>query len=185
MHAKPGSNVKNDAGFTLIEVIVIVAILAILAGILAPMIFSQIDEAKITRATSDAKAINTAILVFRKDIGQWPNKDGECAPNLTLLTGDGTLPSNLAAFGFDTRNKAFFADSLETDDNNCWPNTWKGPYLKMVTADPWGNAYFLNPGNFDVSGGAVWVYSAGPNGLVETFAGAMASGGDDIGIRVK
>jgi len=176
---------KAEAGFTLIEVIVIVAILAILAGILAPMIFSQIDEAKITRATADAKSINSAILVFRKDNGQWPNKDSECNPLVTLLAGAGNIPANLAAFGFDASNKQPFADFLEVDDTGCWNNTWKGPYLNNVTTDPWGNAYFLNANNFEVSGDAVWVYSAGPNGLVESFAGAMGTGGDDIGIRVK
>ena len=176
---------RNQAGFTLIEVIVVAAILAILAGILVPMIFNQIDEAKVARATADIKSINTAILVFRKDSGQWPNKNASCLPALTLLYGEGTLPDNLAALGFDPSAKASFSDVLETDRNECWPQTWKGPYLKTVTPDPWGNAYITNAFNFDANGAAVWVYSAGPNGVLESFAGAMATGGDDIGIRVK
>jgi general secretion pathway protein G len=185
MNAMSGRKARNDAGFTLIEVIVIVAILAILAGILAPMIFSQIDEAKISRATSDAKSINTAILVFRKDTGQWPNKGADCQPNLNLLHGKGIVPANLAAFGFETSPASRISDLLEFDDNRCWPQTWKGPYLKTVTADPWGNAYFVNALKFDVNGEAVWVYSAGPNGIVDTFAGAMSTGGDDIAVRIK
>ena len=58
---------RGNRGFTLIEVIVVAAIIAILAGILVPMIFNQIDEAKKTRAQADCKTISTAILMFRKD----------------------------------------------------------------------------------------------------------------------
>ena len=177
--------VRSQAGFTLIEVIVVAAILAILAGILVPIIFNQIDEAKIARAVSDAKSINTAILVFRKDTGQWPDKAGNCTTNASFLNGEGSLPTNLAAFGFDTEASGRFTDMLEIDDNGCWPNTWKGPYLKTVTADPWGNAYFVNANNFNLDGGAVSVYSAGPNGILDSFAGAFATGGDDIAVRVK
>ena len=180
---------RGQTGFTLIEVIVVAAILAILAGILVPMIFNQIDEAKIARATADAKSISTAVYVFRKDTGQWPNKGAGCIASLTLLRGSGNLPTNLAESGFDATNPLSFSDLLETDDNGCWPLAnnigWKGPYMKDVTPDPWGNAYFINADGFPVDGTAVWVYSAGPNGIVESQAGAVSTGGDDIAIRIK
>ncbi|MBL0226806.1 MAG: hypothetical protein IPQ16_14920 [Geobacteraceae bacterium] len=51
----------------MIEVIVVAAIIAILAGILAPMIFNQIDEAKKTRALADCKTISNAVMLFRKE----------------------------------------------------------------------------------------------------------------------
>jgi general secretion pathway protein G len=41
------SILKKESGFTLVEIIVVAAIIAVLAGILIPMIFSQIDEAKL------------------------------------------------------------------------------------------------------------------------------------------
>jgi prepilin-type N-terminal cleavage/methylation domain-containing protein len=86
----------GNRGFTLIEVIVVAAIIAILAGILVPMIFNQIDEAKLTRAEGDCKTISTAILMFRKETGKWPYyRPGDCTQTyLTLQSGNGNDPVN-------------------------------------------------------------------------------------------
>jgi general secretion pathway protein G len=177
---------RNNAGFTLIEVIVIVAILAILAGILTPMIFSQIDQAKIARAEADCKSISSGLLTFRKDLGVWPNLSGAgCGPNTKLLLGLGAHPAGLAAMGFTTDPAVNFKDVLMQDNEECYNSTmYKGPYLPIVEADPWGNAYVLPAGNFDVAL-PVYVLSAGPNGIMETPSFAVSPLGDDIGIRVK
>ena len=179
---------KNEAGFTLVEVIVIVAILAILAGILVPMIFSQIDEAKITRAEADAKSVSSAILTLRKDVGVWPNLAGAtgCTGSITLLNGEGNLPQGLAAMAYSTAAALNFTDVLMADDQECYDtNLYKGPYLPVVTADPWGNAYIVAADNFNVDGRAVFVLSAGPNGAVDTPVFSIATLGDDIGTRIK
>jgi general secretion pathway protein G len=178
---------NSSAGFTLVEVIVIVAILAILAGILVPMIFSQIDEARITRAEADCKSLSTALLVARKDLGLWPNLYGaSCTPTATLLRGAGTQPANLAAMGFNAELAIRFRDVLMRDDEECYDtNMYKGPYLPGVEADPWGNQYVLGASNFNVANAPVYVLSAGPNGTLETPASSIAIGGDDIGLRIK
>ena len=86
---------KGQRGFTLIEVIVVASIIAILAGILVPMIFNQIDEAKIARAQADCKSISTAILLFRKDLGKWPNAfPDDCSQSYLTLQGSGVAPAN-------------------------------------------------------------------------------------------
>ncbi|PKN13051.1 MAG: hypothetical protein CVU69_04880 [Deltaproteobacteria bacterium HGW-Deltaproteobacteria-4] len=181
-------NRKNSAGFTLIEVIVIVAILAILAGILAPMIFSQIDDAKLTRAEADCKSISSAILVFRKDLGVWPNRMGAGCPEVTtLMRGEGALPADLAAMSFLTTNVMNFTDVLTTDDEGCYStDLYRGPYLPNVPADPWGNSYVVAANNFAAtSTDPVFVFSAGPNGKIETPTFSLSPLGDDIGIRIK
>src|SRR3990172_5268701 len=107
--------VRNEKGFTLIEVIVVAGIIAILAGILVPLIFKEIDESRITRASADIRSISSAMIVFRKDIAAWPVMDASCAANVPLLNGDGNLPANLAAFGFDPTVTSSLNDHLSID----------------------------------------------------------------------
>jgi general secretion pathway protein G len=177
---------ERERGFTLVEVIVIVAILAILAGILVPMIFSQIDEARIARAESDIKSISSALLTMRKDTGVWPNLYGaSCTPTTTLLYGLGTEPAGIAAAAYNMTIKVRFKDVLMRDDEECYnAYKYKGPYLPMVGADPWGNYYFLAASSF-VNTSPVILLSAGPNGQVDTPAFSLAPIGDDIGLRIK
>ncbi len=172
--------VGDRKGFTLIEVIVVAGIIAILAGILVPLIFKEIDESKITRASADIRSISSAMIVFKKDAGQWPTKDSECS-DTTLVNGRGNLPGNLAAMGFDMSLPGPF-DAL-TADAGC-VNNWKGPYMAAVAPDPWGNAYVVNSKDFSGTG-PVWILSAGPNGVIDTTTTSQVTGNDDIGARLQ
>jgi general secretion pathway protein G len=180
---------KKNRGFTLIEVIVVAGIIAILAGILVPLIFKEIDEARITRAAADTKSISTAIMVFRKDTGQWPIMDGTCAPNVTFLSGNGTQPGNLEANGFSlsvmSSYNYFLPADAAADEGSCYGTKWKGPYMADVTPDPWGNAYVTNADAFSVKGAPLWILSAGPNGQIDTPVLNTVVIGDDIGIRIQ
>jgi general secretion pathway protein G len=175
---------RNEKGFTLIEVIVVAGIIAILAGILVPLIFKEIDESRITRASADIRSISSAMIVFRKDIAAWPVMDATCTANVTLLNGDGNLPANLAAFGFDPTVTSSLNDHLSTDTNGCYTN-WKGPYIARTSADPWGFSYMINAASFAVQNSPVWIISVGPNGQLETPSFSEVTLGDDIGLRMK
>jgi len=173
-------HLKGEKGFTLVEVIVVAAIIAILAGILVPMIFSQIDEAKLSRAKGDIRSLSSAIYAFRKDVGQWPACSGA-----TIMFGQGTsAAAAIVALGYDNSGTTMFEDHL-MDANTCYGDMWKGPYFGSVSADPWGNPYFINAANFGVANQPVLLLSAGPNGAFETGPAATTPVGDDIGIRVK
>lgn len=174
---------RNDAGFTLIEVIVVAGIIAILAGILVPLILKEIDEARKTRAAADVRAISNAILILRKDTGQWP-VSSTCTPASKFLTGAGAVPP-LAA-GWDITGRVSYDLRLSLDDEDCWPNRWKGPYIAIVNEDPWGNAYVTNADAMTAAGKPpIWILSAGPDGTVETAATDTALQGDDVGVRIQ
>lgn len=176
--------INDRKGFTLIEVIVVVGIIAILASILVPMVLKEIDESRSTKASADVRSIATAIVVFKKDTAKWPVMDNGCAPNVTLLFGDGNMPAALEAMGFNTASTSSYNDHLSTDANGCYTN-WKGGYMTRVTADPWGNAYITNVSDFSIAGNPVWILSVGPNGQIETPSFSPTLIGDDIGMRLQ
>ena len=115
--SRPG--IERNNGFTLIEVMVVVVILSILAAIVVPKIMDRPEQARITKAKSDVRALEAALNLYRLDNMLYPTTD----QGLEALV---TKPSG----------------SPE-------PKNWKqGGYLDRLPADPWGNPYlFLNPGS--------------------------------------
>src|SRR6476469_1938375 len=106
------------SGFTLIEILVVIVVIAILATLVAPNIFQHVGAAKDATARSQIELLGAALDSYRLDNGRYP-----------------TTAQGLAAL-----RVAPTADPA--------PSNWRGPYLrKDVPADPWGNPYiFISPG---------------------------------------
>lgn len=66
---------RRAAGFTLIEVLVVVVILGILAAIVVPNLMEQPGQARITKAQSDLRAIESALNMYRLDKHNYPTTD--------------------------------------------------------------------------------------------------------------
>jgi len=105
-------------GFTLIEIMVVVVILAVLASIVVPKIMSRPDEARIVAARADIAGITQALKLYRLDNSFYPSTEQGLQALVTAPSG-APIPSN-----------------------------WKrGGYLERLPKDPWGNEYrYLNPG---------------------------------------
>jgi general secretion pathway protein G len=108
-----------QAGFTLIEIMVVVVILGILAAIVVPKVMDRPDAARITKAKQDIRAIQSALDLYKLDNYNYPSTD----QGLEALV---TKPSGTP----EARN-------------------WKqGGYLDRLPKDPWGNEYqYLSPGS--------------------------------------
>lgn len=68
---------KNEKGFTLIELVVVVIILGILALVLVPNVIGRVEEAKKSRNQSDLEAIATAVRLYYIDNGECPENLGD------------------------------------------------------------------------------------------------------------
>ena len=108
----------KSRGFTLIEVLVVVAILGILAAIIVPKIMDRPDEAKRVAAKADIGSIVQALKLYRLDNGFYPTTD----------QGLGAL--------------------VQKPARNPVPGNWKqGGYVDRLPKDPWGSDYqYLSPG---------------------------------------
>jgi len=169
--------IRNQKGFTLLEIIVVLAVLGALAAMLTPVVFRYIDDANRTRAQGDTQTIAAAIQQMYKDTGRWPfYKVGTGALTIAAATDAATLTSNPACSGaapaamscdttapvtgtgwgnFSTVLTSGLATQLITNGittpyTTSGPRAWKGPYLDAIPAtDPWGRSYLVNIANAD------------------------------------
>lgn len=111
-------------GFTLLELIVVIIVLGLLAGLVAPQIFGRLGEAKDVAARTQMSLLGTALDNYRLDNGSYPTTD----QGLRALREKpvGGVPA---------------------------PN-WRGPYLrKDIPLDPWDRPYvYRSPGERNPTG---------------------------------
>ncbi|NMB35758.1 MAG: prepilin-type N-terminal cleavage/methylation domain-containing protein [Firmicutes bacterium] len=69
---------KEEEGFTLVELITVVAIIAILGAVVTPNILKAIENSRVVAVVSDIKTIKNAALAYYADTGRWPeNSSGD------------------------------------------------------------------------------------------------------------
>ena len=66
---------NRSRGFTLIEIMVVVVILAVLGALVVPRVLENVDKARAARAQSDIRAIETALDLYRLDNYKYPTTD--------------------------------------------------------------------------------------------------------------
>jgi general secretion pathway protein G len=116
--AQGSQQTRRQRGFTLIEIMVVIAILGILAALIVPKIMSRPDEARRVAAKADIGSIMQSLNLYRLDNGRYPTQE-----------------QGLRAL-------------VEKPTTEPVPNNWKGGgYMDRVPMDPWGKEYqYLNPG---------------------------------------
>ncbi|MFT4671624.1 MAG: general secretion pathway protein G [Pseudohongiellaceae bacterium] len=116
--------VKSNAGFTLIEILVVMAIIGMLAVMVAPNIFNQQAGAQRDAAMSQISALETALSTYRLDVGEYPesldgllsNDSGRAAWNGPYLNRS-ALPKDPwgSDFIYDVDGRAFTLISYGAD----------------------------------------------------------------------
>ena len=66
-------NVLKVPGFSLIEILVVLAIMGILLSFIVPSVMNRPDEAKILRAKNDINVLESALLLYKLDQGDFPS----------------------------------------------------------------------------------------------------------------
>ncbi len=108
----------RQSGFTLIEIMVVIVILGILAAVVVPNIMSRPDEARISKAKQDIRALSTALDLYKLDNYAYPTTDQGIEALATKPTS-APEPKHYREEG----------------------------YLKKTPLDPWQNPYqYLSPG---------------------------------------
>ena len=123
--------------FTLIELMVVIAIIGILGVVITPVVGKAIEKAKIARVVSDVSAITKAARMMNIDTGMWPGS------NWPVDLGDPLAGADFGE-GFVFRG-----------DDPDMPNTWDGPYLKSWSKNSWGGWYMWDYNEPDQSGDGI------------------------------
>jgi general secretion pathway protein G len=190
-------------GFTLIELAVVLAIIAVLAGILTPLVTGYLEQARVARAQADLRTIADSIKLHQRDTGRYPiykaggypSPDYGGDPSLIIFGGPGNVPPEVpGTWQLDTQLASTTLESWingnfsNVSTTNIFPKTaFRGPYVGPIESDPWGNKYLLTAYALsdDGSGNHAYVISAGPDGTLDTTTlqsklVPLVIGGDDI-----
>jgi len=109
---------RSNAGFSLVEILVVLVIMGLLISVVAPTVLNRADEARVQKAQADFKAIETALKIYRLDNYVYP----VTAQGLEALVEPSTIEPE--------------------------PRNFKeGGYLTELPVDPWERPYlYMSPG---------------------------------------
>jgi general secretion pathway protein G len=114
-------NKIDDRGFTLIELMVVIIILGVLAGLIIPRIMGRPDEARQAKARMQIESLETALKLYKLDNGSYPTTEQGMQALVEQPTA-GTPAKNWRQGGYLEKGK--------------------------VPKDPWGNDFvYISPGN--------------------------------------
>lgn len=68
---KPATG-RRAAGYSLLEILIVLSIIALIAALVGPRLFAQFDKSKVTAAKVQMKALKSALETMRLDIGRYP-----------------------------------------------------------------------------------------------------------------
>jgi prepilin-type N-terminal cleavage/methylation domain-containing protein len=112
---------KRQAGFTIIEMLIVVTILAMLAGILIPVLGDAAKSARDSRRATDLKSVQSALEAYKRANGVYPTTNGN-------WQGDSTADGGMGydANGYIPGLVPTFAPTLPKDPDSRYPDATNG-----------------------------------------------------------
>jgi general secretion pathway protein G len=109
---------RQQGGFSLLEIMVVVVIIGILVATIAPNLFGETERARLTRVKVDITSLEDALERYKMENFNYPTTD----QGLEALVTQSTIPPEPKHFK-------------------------QGGYVRRLQKDPWGNDYqFISPG---------------------------------------
>lgn len=172
---------QANSGFTLMEIMVVIIVIAVLASVAGPMIGNITDQGKASATRASMQNVKTALVNYNNDLGRFPHigvtynsdninaADGNClGPNVDK----NVLVNENVATPFSNMNIAAYG------------KRWKGPYMDADPAEFMTDAWEAKL-TFKYHNKQLWLHSKGPDGQ-DDFACAVLPNynGDDIVMSV-
>ena len=102
----------HEAGYSMMEILIVLAIMAVIATLVGPSLFNQLDKSKVTTARTQIRTLEAALATMRLEIGRFPTE----SEGLSLL--------------------------VQPPEDEATRPLWQGPYLDDdLPPDPWGRPY--------------------------------------------
>lgn len=186
--------INRKSGFTLMEIMVVIIVIAVLASVAGPMIGSITDQGRASATKSKMSSLKSAMLAYQSDTGRLPfSGKPKCAACIAVYCTASVL-------GPTTTNNVLVNDTLGTlagfnFEIANYGRKWKGPYMDSEPADfmfdAWGQplVYVAHKNNVYLwSSGANQGFEGAGTGCIEcALCGTMVGNGDvdDIFITIS
>ncbi len=147
-------------GFTLVELLVVIVIIAALAGLTAPQVIKMKKKGDLAEATNNAKQMGLAFMQFDADIGSYP--DNDTATDMKNYTGQDPVLTPLSGTnsndyfrqfieaGIVESEQPFFAKTSYTKK----PDDVKSTSTEALAAGEVGFGYIMNGDSSAITGGS-------------------------------
>ncbi len=154
---------KRKSGFTLMEIMVVIIVIAVLASVAGPMIGSITDQGRASATKSKLSSLKSALLAYQTDVGRLPHlgcakKAGNYCQD--LLLSNETEDNNVL---YSNSDAGYTADAGGGKAPGNYSRRWKGPYMDSDPSDfmmdAWGNKIKYVAQNRNV-----YLWSRGPDG---------------------
>ena len=159
------------SGFTLMEIMVVIIIIAVLASVAGPMIVTITDQCKASATKASMQNLKTALVNFNNDIGHFPH-------TLTLANAATTIAADTGGMNNDMGGNCLVNNNVSAGAySNCgvtaYGKRWKGPYMDSAPEDFMMDAWELKI-KYTHYNLQIWLQSAGSDGGMDSIVSAVA-----------